>query len=813
MSIHRRILVVVSTVLSLTVLSFSATAQIVITYPEHGDAVQLRVTTTPPPDPKPQNPTMIVEGEVVWSGKGVPNVQVLGVTVAPGAFQKTQTGWFFRHVWTVPIQPGIGGTWDAGFPFLQNYISRDIIVLPILAELLNEKGTAVTHRDRIVVLETTNYGADPRHVGSVGQPIASQITDDGAVSLSDLHLTTLPWPDAKTFAQRVTTHAKAQADESITPNDLCVSMHSYHPLVGVKAFTDLRSAAVGAYLAYEGCKATAESVPIIGGALLATCEAMCVRKMPEDHHFDVCVGRLKATLRNVTTGDVERSDIRFRGEFANGPSHGDVGVQVRIGEIDALVRVKLSDISFRWRGSKLCQKAFTKKIKGKALNGATVGPWRTCDNSKLWADHADTAPRKNQKDSRIGFNLSSTGCGVGPHFNHSPQCMSVRRSHRVPFKLHKPSSQVTGTCATVWIADKAHKAVKQLTGAIENSIAEAWYQGGKSHGQATALDLLFRPLELTNRPFNDHKLTANFAQINTYWSSEGLISRYNTGATAVPFPFLPALLGIFYQPAIDPTPYLDGKGYDIGHVVSTPVLNQVLKARSGRKLMNFTEDLSGTSWLFPAPAKTTTSTPLASISVGSKVIDEGYKDELAKEAMKELLAWMDKGDFRLVVRRSLAPFTAMASEFCASNQFCPVRYEAGQFEWTLWHKDEVVMRAYIDFRQANLTLGFQATPTPTNGFLQVGLPESIWTATVIESQLPGCPMATRKDEQACERVFEAQLAKVAQSLMRERMREALMQLPAPDWYDANGKASKVLTVKQAGVQQIGQNIILFGKLK
>ena len=814
---------ILSTLMLVMAFATTAHAQIKITAPSHGDQMVLEVLTI---NGVAKNPWISVAGEVTWTGKDKPRIQVMGAEVDPARITGSGSTWQFSHDLSIPLDPTLGGgPWPPGFPYESNYTTPQIISLPLLAELLDDDGKGVTFRDRIVIHNTALYrNANAHWTGGNERTITAQITDSGADVLSKVHLSTLPWPDTKTFNQHLNDARRATPKTTKTLKTLaCAPLYKGHPLVGTAPYKAAKQDAHDERVAYNACLVAAHALPRGTQAAILACKLKypCVRDKVEPWFFEACVGRITADLRDLATGPVERADIRFRGAFPNGPDRGGVGVYVALSGPEALVQAKLSDVTIRWIGSTQCQNRIQAKAKHKDLTKPAVDAWRTCSDIRIDADDVHTTPAKNSKDSNVGFRLGRDKC-TNTAFS-GLECLSVTRSWDVPFTLSKPRSIALGatTCLQPWIADKARKTVEQLYDPIGAVIASAWYHGGKKHGQARALDRLLTPLELTDRVFTGHDLVANLAAVDTFWDPSGLIVDYITSATANLTVSIPTQVGMFHQSITDLTSLLDGKGYDAAYVVTTPLLNQVLRARSATKLLNFDTILTGSDWLFPVATKSAANggqlAPVSSGLVASltkKSASSALDDDLARLALADLLKWMGSDDYTLVVRRTLAPFTAMEHrETACANDRCPVQYEAAQFEWTLYREDELILRAHIDFRQGDLSLSFQASPTPDIGLLQVGLKESIWTATVIESALPSCPMATRADKQACERVFEQQLAKAAGALMHDRMAEILSELPSPDWYDAAGNAAVVRTVGAAGRVQAGQNIMLFGVLK
>ena len=86
----------------------SAADQVMITVPQHGERVIIAVTKDPAGNLV--NPKMQVRGDVQWSGKGLPRVQVQGVDVSAGAFTLGTNGHYsFIHEMHIPLDASLGG--------------------------------------------------------------------------------------------------------------------------------------------------------------------------------------------------------------------------------------------------------------------------------------------------------------------------------------------------------------------------------------------------------------------------------------------------------------------------------------------------------------------------------------------------------------------------------------------------------------------------------------------------------------------------------------------------------------------------------
>lgn len=710
-----------------------------------------------------------------------------------------------------PNPPGwpVFRDWPANWPDREAYEDPHRVHLPVMADLVDNSNQEVVSRDRVVLLDIRAYHdsvipyySTPTAIDTV----EAQLTPAGLAALSPTHIESMHWPSMEDFTTSLADKVANQLPRSRTydEGDLCYDLTSSDPFVAenTPAWIEIRAQAELLRLATEECDRNgAEVGGLLGGAIAGiigaaigaiaadvACSSLCVQvyEIVNANDFELCIGRIYGELVSVSPGDVSDATLAFKA------NNGVLTSQVYIDAINATARVTMSDMIIRWKGNNCSGRP---KVMVTQADLDAVGNWELCNNISLWTQNMESLDAQNN-DAPLKYNVDRISCLGNPWIN---ECLDVTRPTRKDLVMSSVRNTVDdmGICGKDLVNDEVHAMVLDFYDDLEEMMNSVWHEGDSRNREAQAIDALLNPFEIGQAPLDLHTLDAD---VNAMFTNnlDGMYMRFTTSTQgfSVGGGFNPSSWFYMFNDPFwveEGGKNLDEVPFDIAYAVSTPLFNQVLHALSSTAALNIEIPWSVFKNLINLQ-------PNAS----------GLKPSVA--------AFLRTKNLKIRFRPTLTPITYMPLDLPeVPNGLFPVIYQGAQFILELVEEqpgnkpDKVWYSMAIDFTEPNLAIDFQDGNAQEKAYMDIYLTDDKWTFRTLRSAIPHCPV-TPWGAAGCDKGIEARMRLALEPILRQRMQDLLSQIPAPQYFDADGLSYYPVHLDGFSRIQNRQNIIIYGNL-
>lgn len=713
-------------------------------------------------------------------------------------------GTIFRDDVSVGPQPPTwnNDVWPAWYPFLNTFREPRHILKPILVELYDIHTSEVVARDRIVLFDRRE------DVAIVAQSTRKEISDGFGVQLTpagldDLeipHLATLPRPDLPALNDELAGLVGPGIPATLPFEKPLPCFPLDKRWKKVDAYKTAKLAAQAAYTTYKATKKAANTAagagpfgPLVSAALSAAAERQCVKKRPKLADFEVCAARLDGLLERITVGAVDDADL------AIGAGSPQIDAGVTLTGIDGVADAFLRGLEIRWvPGDDLCVGRPMAAVDEREIaQRAWLDAWATCEDLDV-----DAARARMLADQEVQFMLSADPAD-------GEQLVSDR-TRAGSFTLLGTGVDVRkGLCSDPEVETRAAELAESYFAWIGLDVTMAWDAGQPKMQHAQALDLLLDGVgfELGTYEPTDHALRADFTTVETV-ADEGLRLSFETdtetrsiGAPVVAPPWT-------YRGA-EPMPWShDGRSlanepFDLAFSITTGHLNQVIRALAPTERLTFTASWAELGFAPPG---------------GARPEEPALLDGQALAAVYPALADIGADEVEVRVAPTLTPFTWMPPDTIGLERpgELPIIYSIGQLELKLVEPDTgfVWLHAIIDLYDDEFSV--ELDPEIGSPRLRTGFGNELWGIGILDEQLPSCAMeehAASRTPDTCDDLLPEALYAWLAPLLAPRFEGLLDELPAPQFFDAGGKAPRAqLQLSPLEPWHEGQNIVLYGRL-
>lgn len=732
-------------------------------------------------------------------------------------------------------------TWTAKWPYRAAYQDGKKVFKPVVAELVHTATGRVLDRTRITLYDVRQF--DPTKVqvhksaDKLDNALWMQLPQAGLDRLEAVHLDTLPHPNLAALNQELAAAAAATQWETDDYDNapLCEPLSLNHPVVATTAYLNAEATALAVYEAYLACDANTGWAAGVGatiGAGLAgpvgaafggiigevaagaACQSLCVKHPPTPQKFDVCVRQVKAHLTTASLAGV--TDV----QLTQDPATERLWSSATVTGIETVVQAQLSEI-FVQRRAQACLPPIRFDLSADDL--AQVDGWRTCNGLELSAGGAKMAVPATGVMQWSTFEVKAVDCAIGGAT--APECVELLQRSGATFDLTGTLSSNTevGTCADAFVAAAIEDVVEDMGDKIETALGDAWHAGATQTGHAQALTNLMAPLELGPVVTTGVDITATLEDA-VYGFMKPLSFAWSPQVSPLIVPGLAAIPTHFHvEPADLPVDMLgingNGTAFDISYTVTTGHLNQILRAWTGTKQLNFHKQLKTISaggggtggGMQPAPPGAVTpikgGTPPGQINPQPIPVIGGQSGPVSSTIYA-------------VFHPMFAPIAYNPADIGTPGpEGMPLYYDGAEFQLLLVQvkKDgslpKILLRVAVDFYDPTFWLSLPANPVAAAPFLEASWQGDLWWYTIVESNLPNCPLESISATSTCEKQLAARINALVGSHLRERMRELLTQIPAPLRWDARGTSAISRKMVELEREQGGQNLTFYGQLQ
>jgi hypothetical protein len=781
----------------------------------------------------PANETVVVRGAMVGIPAGAASdyrvlLNGFGTIAAGGG------GGIASFSYALPIGPlpplGMAG-WPSWVPYVNQFTNTEAILLPILAELYHIPSQTVVARSRVVLIDKRwDDDMNMHAAGALSDSLAFELTEAGIDALEDPHASSLPQPGLADFNDDLTSefagHTRALAPDTSfgSATKVCVGAEAEPMLTATAAYTNAFVDAGAAYGVYRAAKEACDNanpndllalLPGIGalGAVAAHAAACalkttsCVRELPRNDRFEVCVGEVEGVGDSLAVANVQSVDLTLA-------DYAAVEASNVLGRVDGTIDVTLKDLSIRWdvehTGCSLRpERTMTETDR---LSVTAVAAWSSCP--ALTADAVSAESLDVQAYTAVPGSNPETldvvaGLAPDPLFE-----LNIDRSTDVG----------TGTCSEDFVSADVERVLEDFYTPMREAVDATWDADNPATQQAAGLDLLLSRFETGH--FGDMPDVVLDLAIHDIESAEDrLQGQYNSEAHIDPSEVVFANSEFVYSPpsgfpcttnlfpfgggCTHSTNYY-GAPFDASYSLTTGMLNQVIGQRYG------------TSHLFRALSL---SCDDIGLPVGCAPNDEPVLDGTTLASLHSAFAGLGATQVAIELAPTMVPFTWIHPDPPTVGQAgrADLTYQLGQYQvdfigdlpgpdgTTLW------LSLIVDFFAPGLELDVARAQDSNKIAADLG-ENRVWHYTIVKSQLAGCPLIPRTNLPAgyvpppCEGDVTAAISGLVEPVLAEALHALVSQHPAPQMFDAFGEASRAKQFDQTDRFQDGQVITLYGDL-
>jgi len=281
------------------------------------------------------------------------------------------------------------------------------------------------------------------------------------------------------------------------------------------------------------------------------------------------------------------------------------------------------------------------------------------------------------------------------------------------------------------------------------------------------------------------------------------------------------LLQGFYTQGVDlPEVAVDGRdhqgaSFDFAYGINTNLLNHLLWTRSASSDVHRELALTwGDLQPFDVP-----------VPPGSELADPAPLTGTLLTAVHEAFAEVGDNSVEFVLSRTVDPMLywpqdPSQSDFIPGVGF-PLYYGNSGLYLVIKYTDkndsvgETILEADVSFFDEDFSLTFDET---SHGlYLDAQLGTDDWLVSIRDSALLDCPMLSRElpmnqNAFGCEIRLEERLTLLLKEILNAIMQDLLDDIPAPQWYDAEGKSPQpVRLINQSREQGSRHSVHIFGQ--
>ncbi|MEM9743907.1 MAG: hypothetical protein AAF918_14590 [Pseudomonadota bacterium] len=803
--------------LSLMLLSFavsSSGAEITLSMPSHGTELE---QTSSFYDPFDQ--TIEVRGAIAGIPSGtLGDYQVLlngfGASIVSGGGGIVN---FAADVAIGPLPPpGLGG-WPTWIPYVHQFSNTEALYLPVLAELYHIPSMQVVSRFRVIVIDKRwDDDMNMKSSGALSESAAFELTNQGLTALQSPHKSSLPNPSLDEFNDALTAEFAGESLSLPTNTNYgsstkaCVGVDTVAGLTETSAYKKAFLAAQTQLTMYKSTKQTCQSAPnpIIQAAACVAERTFCVREQPREDRFEVCVSDVAGTGRELAIEGV--NDVQL-----------GLGQNVTIEAINELKRVsggvdvELQNLFVRWNvdhfGCVSRPKADLEEAE--RLDNGTVAQWSSCPVLDVDAYRAESVDplvyevKTSTDPERLEVNAQLVASDV---FEFPP----------VP-----QTDLATTTCAEEFVSADAETLLGEFYGVMNGALDTVWQAEHPDTQQAVALDQLLSRYE-TGRlgDMTDVELDLDIVRIES--TEDRILGKYNSAARLRPF--IPVFTGaeFVHSPRSDfpceggalpsgsacsDSRNFYGNEFDVSYSLTTGTLNQVIGERFP------------TASMFSALQPSCEDLGMAS---GCATDDLPELDGTTLVSLHSALASLGSTKVTIELKPTMVPFTWIHPDppvFLDTGRG-NLTYQLGQYQVDFVGDSlgpdgtNIWLSVIVDFFAPSLELDI-AREEGSNEIVAALGNDTIWYATIMKSQLTGCPLMPHRSPSVgvvplpCEGELTSAVSDLVEPVLTEALHAMISQHPAPQMFDADGQAKQERVFTQTDKFQWGQVITLYGELE
>ncbi|MBI1353119.1 MAG: hypothetical protein GC160_02150 [Acidobacteria bacterium] len=774
-----------------------------------------------------------------------------------------------------PLAPPGGWPQGAGYqyPFRDYFLDRYNLMSPVVADTVDTARGYVIQRNRTLLYDVRpDENIIPASTLAIPHGVGVQLTPEGLEKLEELHLTTLPRRNLEEFNDSF----RAELSASGLEDDLDIRLFNGQQVNDDRicfAYSDVAAAfpatygpvtslfadATAQYLAYESLDdalGTPGGVLAVAGALAAlppplnalaalgaqqAVDNACVKQVPVPGDFELCFAKLEADIVDANLYWVNSVDLQL------GAQSGQVDADpIELGVVEGSANLLLRDAVLRYKSGR----------QGCGFPGIFHRPEAELDNQQTFTD----ATRYNfARCPNVTFRaegaVNRRPVGIN-QFEQTPVELLLEidgtNPEKVTFSQLDPQTYFdltdegdmtanTGACAlSDPLQDAAEDLLAQFYPVIEAALGSTWDEGSPSR-HAQAMDLLFQPFEVgtqepakyeTRWPFLD---TGTDDDLPYSGPPNGVPDVYGIfglmNAEARPRRqalVVPPTQTFFHQhhgfaQADRPSTALwdsrfdyQGDAYDVAYTFSVNALNQILGAQMSTDRLRF-DFIAGEIDLLrlvapggPPPA----GTPTTGTAWG--------------QFLPQLMTFQN-AEIAFRVEPNLAPFLfihpdpvpLLGQQHPPREGELPMTYSVGDLQVTVAVRSAPgkpwveAARYAVDIYDPGVQLRFNSEPRSKTLEVIRNVAPSVRFLPLF-SKIPGCPIRVPVGHEApagdCMSDLNSRVASLLTPQLLDRFYSLLEDIPGPQLWDADGKATVYVQVEHlSNLAWGGSRYTMFGR--
>ncbi len=701
---------------------------------------------------------------------------------------------------------------------------------PFVAEIVNLKTLEAEARHHISLYDLrTQESANPNEplTTELTAGMSIQLTDRGvgyhAASDSELNLerterALLPVPTLTAFNDLLSTNARTIPDKSEGPGlRLCEDYKNLDEpkLKDEKKFEAYKKAFKSANTQFKKYKA-AKALCNLGAtpALVASCKLLveanfCVKSKPKANDFKLCVDRIDGDVQRLEIEGVSYQGLNF--EEANAGTRGRIRSHISASNLTSKINGLLRGMTVEWKNS-LCLDVTAEPVEESYIERTRwLKDWSTCKNIIV---------RDGSASTLLGDNAGRYQIRADPSDSELPKASLVEAGL---FSYSNPSTNANkGMCKEAFLNPSAASLGDSYRFDLRTKFQNTWYAENPEAMEASALTSLLAPYKLGTYEKNKYDIFASLATLASA-PLTGFITHYTTTVTTTD----PVVLNNqrnrwFFSPPTAVPFSSDGRDhlgrlFDISYNVTTGMLNRILNMRVATPQgLNIVykptwEDMAAFGVVRPA---------------GAAVTDRAILDRKALIRFDPAFLNIGNKKLQIEVRPVLDPIVYMPADPTVANSIPNVGvrtvYGADTLEISFKEKDRVVNgdvvagKTWLKLRGGFVDLGFNFSISNKGKayYLKPNLAADVWAFNISESPKILCDLnfsGPVAPVNPCEGRIEGKVARLMKTGLRPIFIELLSKVPAPQYFDGDGKAKKKdFYFTQVTRRQESQNITFYG---
>jgi hypothetical protein len=670
-------------------------------------------------------------------------------------------------------------------PYVTALIDQHRMSKPLIYEVIDNATETVLARTKIVIIDKRRDGTFTQtHLPPLTYSKGAELTSTGADKLAGVHTSSLPQPDLATFNTQLTSRFSSVVKSIAPPTDFGAPGKACVPLSSVdKAFLDTSAykTAVAQSLFYYGLYEAAQKAckspdPVTAAAGCAAEAANCVReKTPAANNFELCVSRIDGASKTLSLSGVKSTDLSITNAYP-------LVSQIQLKQLNGTVDGSLSDPFIRWSDAHTgCTLRSSASLSAQDQLIQAVAAWKSCAALEVNASYANSGDISHSLTPNLEL-LDAGASATLPIFTLDPShprnpdkgaCTEFRNHVLALLDLYYPAMQ--SALDNTWLPQH-ETAMDDLTSRWETGVNETM----------SDVDLVMTPLKPT--PHYDDRFSMYYhtdassaatpRQDVITWSSPG------------PFPCVDQPSG---APATIPclrgqTPW--NTKFDASYTMTTNAMNQVLRARYSKLFSVPTFDDLGIK------------PPAGKVGTDPWEVDGSWLSALFP-------AFSDLGNTKLTIKLAATdqPFTYMpldpAYYFDNGAQVLTLQDPRGR--WPLTYQlaqyrvdfigdhpgpdgTDTWLSFLVDLYDPNFNIDVNSTPGSNVLFPSYSILKS-YIFLLTKSQFSGCPVAPISKGTKCGQQLNGLVYDTMKPMLDSLFLNMLNGYPAPQLFDARGKAT------------------------